>query len=587
MKQKIEKMLLIGAIICAYEVLYAPDELKKEGKIGGEIEEIEGVRGWDEDGINLWTGAAPLPDYNVGIGTSNPAYKLDVAGSSRIQGNIYINSWPISVTSTPLVGYVLKWDGTAFIPAVDENSGGNVSGSGSAAQIAFWTGTNTIGGSNNLWWDVTNVRLGIGTTNPTQALTVSKEDNSILLLGPNSTWGYSLALGSGADANFPPNTPYISTDNGGLHITAINGSGISLGYPNSNFVSIWSGGSSGYVAFYVAASGNVGIGTTDPAGYKLRVAGNIRGSAFVDEEDANYYLDPTGNSRISVIYANRVHTNNWFRSQGPTGWYNEDFGGGWYMNDAIWIKNFNSKPIYITGNGGVAGTFMNGNLGIGTTAPAYLLDVTGTSRIQGDIYINSWPISITSAPGANYVLKWNGTAFVPQPEAGLPPGTSGQTLRHDGTKWVANDLLFNNGTNIGIGTTAPAYLLDIAGNCHATGFWSSSDIRFKKDIKNLENVLEKIKKIRGVTFKWNETHNKLNRSKPDDPTYIGVIAQEVQEVFPELISTWKAEDGNTYLAVEYGRLAAVLLEAIKEQQKEIDKLQKEIEELKVKITNKQ
>ncbi|MEO0232777.1 MAG: hypothetical protein ABIL90_02380, partial [candidate division WOR-3 bacterium] len=80
MKEKIMKMLLIGAIICAYKVLYAPDELKKEGKEGGQIQWVEPTRGWDENGTNLWTAVSPLPSYNVGIGTSTPAYKLDVVG---------------------------------------------------------------------------------------------------------------------------------------------------------------------------------------------------------------------------------------------------------------------------------------------------------------------------------------------------------------------------------------------------------------------------------------------------------------------------------------------------------------------------
>ena len=81
---------------------------------------VEGQRGWAEDGTNIWTSVAPLPSYNVGIGTSTPSYKLDVVGNSRIQGSLYLNSWPISVTAAPAVGDVLKWDGTAFVPQADQ-----------------------------------------------------------------------------------------------------------------------------------------------------------------------------------------------------------------------------------------------------------------------------------------------------------------------------------------------------------------------------------------------------------------------------------------------------------------------------------
>ena len=122
MKEKIIKMLLIGAIICAYKVLYAPEEMS-HGKEKGEIKWVEPSRGWDENGTNLWTAVSPLPNYNVGIGTSTPLYKLDVVGNVRFQGSVYINSWPISVTAAPPVGYVLKWTGSAFTPQPDAGVG--------------------------------------------------------------------------------------------------------------------------------------------------------------------------------------------------------------------------------------------------------------------------------------------------------------------------------------------------------------------------------------------------------------------------------------------------------------------------------
>ncbi|MEN3046791.1 MAG: hypothetical protein ABDH49_07435, partial [Candidatus Hydrothermales bacterium] len=84
---------------------------------------IEGRRGWAEDGVNLWTSVSPLPSYNVGIGTSTPAYKLDIVGNTRVQGLLYINSWPIQVNAAPSVGQVLKWTGSAFVPQDDAGVG--------------------------------------------------------------------------------------------------------------------------------------------------------------------------------------------------------------------------------------------------------------------------------------------------------------------------------------------------------------------------------------------------------------------------------------------------------------------------------
>jgi hypothetical protein len=114
------KALVVGIIIGVYGFLYAQEEMKMD-KEGGQIQWIEGTRGWSENGVSLWTCVPPLPDYNVGIGTNTPQYKLDVVGSGRFQGDVYIRQWPIRVTSQPPEGYVLKWVGSegAFIPQPD------------------------------------------------------------------------------------------------------------------------------------------------------------------------------------------------------------------------------------------------------------------------------------------------------------------------------------------------------------------------------------------------------------------------------------------------------------------------------------
>ncbi len=74
---------------------------------------------------------------------------------------------------------------------------------------------------------------------------------------------------------------------------------------------------------------------------------------------------------------------------------------------------------------------------------------------------------------------YNGTSWVRLSitgEGGLPPGTAGQTLRHDGTNWVANSLIYNNGTNVGIGTTTPdaSAILDVNGNLRVSSLTGST-----------------------------------------------------------------------------------------------------------------
>ena len=97
--------------------------------------------------------------------------------------------------------------------------------------------------------------------------------------------------------------------------------------------------------------------------------------------------------------------------------------------------------------------------------------------------------------------------------------------------------------------------------------FASSDIRMKEDIRPLENSLDKLDKIKGVKFKWNDIHKDF-KGKED----IGVIAQDVEKVLPEIVTT--RDTG--YKAVDYQKLSVLLIESVKE-------LKKEVEELKSKI----
>ena len=129
-------------------------------------------------------------------------------------------------------------------------------------------------------------------------------------------------------------------------------------------------------------------------------------------------------------------------------------------------------------------------------------------------------------------------------------------------------------TRVGIGTLTPGYTLDVAGPAHASSFPTSSDARLKENVVQLDNVLEKLEKIRGVSFEWNAVYESLGRSTGHRE--IGVIAQDVEAQFPELVTEWGEEH---YKAVDYGRLTGVLIEAIKELRAENRALRKRIDSL--------
>jgi hypothetical protein len=102
--------------------------------------------------------------------------------------------------------------------------------------------------------------------------------------------------------------------------------------------------------------------------------------------------------------------------------------------------------------------------------------------------------------------------------------------------------------------------------------YSSSDVRFKENVTQIDNSLEKILKIRGVYFDWIEME-KFHGNKGHD---VGVIAQEIEEVLPEIVTT--RDSG--YKAVKYEKLTPLLIEAIKEQQTQIEDQGLEIRRLK-------
>lgn len=95
------------------------------------------------------------------------------------------------------------------------------------------------------------------------------------------------------------------------------------------------------------------------------------------------------------------------------------------------------------------------------------------------------------------------------------------------------------------------------GRLSATFLDSLSDENLKKDISTVDGAVDKVKQLRGVDYTWKESEEKS----------IGVIAQELREVLPELVS--ESENG---LSVNYNGIIGVLIEAIKEQQRQIDEL---------------
>ena len=138
--------------------------------------------------------------------------------------------------------------------------------------------------------------------------------------------------------------------------------------------------------------------------------------------------------------------------------------------------------------------------------------------------------------------------------------------------WTAgsgNIIYYNTGTpQVAIGLTDPSAgaALHVNGKIFASDdiqAFYSSDRRFKDNIRTIENPLESLDKLNGYRFTWNDDLSHIHSYEGED---IGVIAQEVEEVLPEIVSNRT----NGYKGVKYEKIIPLLIECIKELKSEID-----------------
>ena len=163
--------------------------------------------------------------------------------------------------------------------------------------------------------------------------------------------------------------------------------------------------------------------------------------------------------------------------------------------------------------------------------------------------------------------------FVEPPSAiqGVTKGTAAanKAVILDANKDITdiNDI---NVDSLGVGATASGITGEIRATNDITAFYSS-DKRLKTNIKPIQNPLSKLQNVGGYSFDWIPKEGIHSHEGSD----IGVIAQEIEEVLPELTTT----RDNGYKAVKYEKLTAFLLECVKEQQQQINSLSEKIKSL--------
>ena len=482
-----------------------------------------------------------------GLTVSSNALTIDATTTSTTSVTASNSGLEVTAGGLRMLGgcsdnQTLSWDSSRQVWECTTGGGGSLSGTGSAGQVTFWDGAESVTGSDEFFWDTGDSQLGIGTTNPSYKLDVV----STTTTGALNVTADSVTTGTGSLFSFDG-----LTSGTGLSITstatALTGALTSID---------WSPVSSS------TATGdlfkiNVGANGVLDGGNILAIYDDSSALFTIDQSLITSYLPHTFAASGDVSVAHDIQFTN------QTSSYIESYAslylvaGESFESNNLTLRTYNNGDVVLDAAGGVTlSQAQTWDLATSTSAlnfSSYLLNLdTTNSRIGIGV---SNPQNKLDVSGNMVIGSYAGASTAP-----------------------TNGLLVSG--SVGIGTTAPGdYSLNVNGNARVatipvgtgTAMYfdsnnqliqiASSEI-FKDDIQDLNVSLADVMKLNPVTFEWNE---KTVTPGVDD---FGLIAEEVNEVLPYLVHY--AADGVTPRGIKYDRLGVVLLGALQEQQLELD-----------------
>ena len=277
-------------------------------------------------------------------------------------------------------------------------------------------------------------------------------------------------------------------------------------------------------------------------------------------------ITATADMNTDTIYAS-----NWFRSRGNTGWYSEDYGGGWYMADSDWIRAYNGKGITTTGNMSIGGFIQSNNI------------INTTYEYQSNRGSVDWRFGAATGTGdENFFSFYNGNNGI------IPLAVDGNF----GNIYVGYNV-GGSGSNTAVGI----YLGErVAGNrafiyhgdSYAGSIWiqtrldgswkwfslgrvcstALSDIRLKDNLRETEvkNATKVIESMKIRSFERKDSHKKYK---------IGFIADELEQLDPNLVDGGGEVDGHQYYkSVNNLQMIAYVVKAMQELNLRVNNLEK-------------
>ena len=453
---------------------------------------------------------------NVGIGTSSPSAKFSVLQPTA-------NTEYASMGSGGTVDRHLKFSG--FVANGTNNVGHRLSARNAIAL--------NVSDNDALYID-RDGNVGIGTSSPDYPIDI-KSSTDIARFESTTNGIYNeYKTTSGTIAYVGSGSQTVS----GAGITDF-GIQASLG----SFI-VATGGNSERMR--IDSSGNVGIGTTPNSWISVYRSLQIGVGASISGRTDDNLLELNSNSYRSTSGAWKYITSNSAARQdlsnGEIRWYNAPSGTA--GNDVTF-----SERMRIDSSGTVQ-TNVTKPLGSATANLRLKTTVTGTNYSSG-AYVN------IVFGDENITNSYLGDIQVVQ---GDPSASTSTSMR----------FLTNSGG--GNASTQERMRLEADGDLHVDGdviaySTTISDQRLKDDVQTIDNALDKVSNLRGVSYTWNNGKRKGQKD-------LGLIAQEVEQVLPELVREKEMPmiDGGTYKTVDYEKIVGVLIEAVKELKNEIESL---------------
>ena len=526
---------------------------------------------------DIYYGPANTLGGNVGIGTISTAV---VGGSNNLVagGNVYVSRQMLfNSSSTVLVpGVSILGQQSTGLYAVATNTIGVTAGGVDALRIGPNTGNTSIGATNQI--AARGDMFVSGGFQPSSSLNSSDTQHGII-------WATNPAGASGS--------AWIKWYNGGfstLYTTLEIGTG-----------------SDQHDVLYFNLSGNMGIGVSNPS-YKVDVSGDLNVSGNLRVQGTAVVPGSLGFGSVTSVGL----------SAGNVGIFT--VSGSPVTGSGTLTFNFNGTALGATLGGTGQTSYTIGDLLVASSSTALtkLSDVAaGSVLASGGVGLQpSWSsgptlstLTLNSSSGPQLTFGGANNNFVTFQTVGVSAPTF--TNRGSGTKLVLYNTLGSATVDFGLGYntntlwssvqsatvsnvfawyggTTQVGVLTGTGNISVTGEVTaySSDSRLKLDVANIPDALTKVAAINGVTFSWDRDKTTELGFTPHSGRDVGVIAQEIAAVLPEAVRpapfdwdhhTQASRSGENYLTVQYEKLTALLIEAVKQLKSELDELRQRVD----------